>query len=81
MYYLYGEIVIIKRQRGSSHGIGRAKYDPFQTRRPVERRMYALISNLYLGLEIPMAVTSGISGFAQPREAGPSLKEAEASSG
>jgi len=60
MYYLYGDNVIINVREDPRMGSVGPSTTRFKTHRPVERRMYALINNFHLGLEISMAVTDAL---------------------
>ena len=62
MYYLYGDNVIIDVREDPRMGSVGPSTTRFKTHQPVERRMYALINNFHLGLEIPMAVTDAPNG-------------------
>ena len=57
MYYLYGDNVIINVGEDPRMGSVGPSTTCFKTHQPVERRMYAMIKNFHLALEIPMAVT------------------------
>ncbi len=64
MYYLYGDNVIIDvRERILAWDPVGPSTTRFNTHQTVERRMYVLIRNFHLALEIPMAVTS--AGYAK----------------
>ena len=77
MYYLYGENVIINVREDPHMGSVGPSTTCFKTHQPVERRMYAMINNFHLGLEIPMAVTGAGSQTAKTAE----VVQTEASSG
>ncbi len=57
MYYLYGDNVIIHVREDPRMGSVGPSTTSINTHPAVERRMYGLINNFHLGLEIPMAVT------------------------
>jgi len=63
MYYLYGDNVISNVREDPRMGSVGPSTNRFRTHPPVERRMYALINNFHLGLEIPMAVTDAPQRF------------------